>query len=74
MKKSIWTAAGKALTAQRQAQASLMKTIRCPTCRTVGLVRKISVGRKVGSVTLFGLFAAGRLAQTMTCDACGYRW
>ena len=46
---------------------------KCPICGSTKL-KKISTANKVGSVVLFGLFAAGHVSKTWKCENCGSKF
>lgn len=46
---------------------------KCPTCGSNNL-QKISAANKVGSVALFGIFAAGHVNKTWKCLNCGSKF
>lgn len=46
---------------------------KCPTCGSVN-IEKISLGGKVGSAALFGVFAIGHISKTFKCKNCGHKW
>ena len=46
---------------------------KCPICGSTKL-KKISTANKVGSVALFGLFAAGHVSKTWKCENCGSKF
>lgn len=46
---------------------------KCPTCQSTDL-KKITAMSKVGSVALWGVFAAGRTSKTWHCNNCGSEW
>ena len=43
--------------------------VRCPYCHSTN-TKKISTTSKVGSVALFGIFAAGKVAKEWHCNNC----
>lgn len=45
---------------------------KCPTCGSLK-VEKISTGKKVFGVAMFGLFSSD-VRNTMHCKNCGYKW
>ena len=45
----------------------------CPICQSTNL-KKISGLSKVGSIALWGVFAAGRTSKTWHCNHCGSEW
>ncbi len=45
----------------------------CPICRSTNL-KKISGLSKVGSIAVWGVFAAGRTSKTWHCNHCGSEW
>ena len=45
----------------------------CPICNSTK-IQKISMGSKVGSAALFGIFAIGKLNKTFECLDCGYKF
>lgn len=44
-------------------------TVKCPYCHSTN-TKKISATSKVGSVALFGIFAAGKVAKEWHCNNC----
>ena len=46
-----------------------LKNIQCPYCHSTN-VKKISTTSKIGSVALFGIFAAGKVAKEWHCNNC----
>jgi len=46
---------------------------RCPSCGSTQCER-ISLGNKVGSAVLFGLFSLGHVSKTHRCKNCGAKW
>jgi hypothetical protein len=48
-------------------------TPHCPICNSTK-IQKISMGSKVGSAALFGIFAIGKLNKTFECLDCGYKF
>lgn len=46
---------------------------RCPNCKSTN-IEKISAMNKAGSVLVWGVFAAGKVAKTFQCKSCGYKW
>ena len=51
-----------------------MSTVmKCPNCKSSD-VEKISAASKAGSVLMWGVFAAGKVAKTYQCKKCGYKW
>lgn len=44
-------------------------TIKCPYCGSTN-TKKISTASKVGSVALFGIFAAGKVSKEWHCNNC----
>lgn len=44
-------------------------TVECPYCHSTN-TKKISITSKVGSVALFGIFAAGKVAKEWHCNNC----
>lgn len=57
--------------ANAQAREALNKP-KCPTCGSLN-VEKISTGKKVFGVAMFGLFSSD-VRNTMHCKNCGYKW
>lgn len=51
----------------------MSSAIKCPTCKSTN-VEKISDASKIGSVLLWGVFAAGKVSKTYQCKECGYKW
>ena len=45
----------------------------CPICQSTNL-KKISGLSKVGSIAVWGVFAAGRTSKTWHCNHCGSEW
>lgn len=45
---------------------------KCITCGSTN-IKRISTGNRLISVGLFGL-ASGKIAKTMECRSCGYKW
>lgn len=58
---------------EQQKQQQESNTPKCPTCNSTDL-KKISGLSKVGSVALWGVFAAGRTSKTWHCNKCGSEW
>ena len=52
---------------------ALQNSPTCPTCQSTNL-KKISGLSKVGSIALWGVFAAGRTSKTWHCNNCGSEW
>lgn len=46
---------------------------KCPTCKSTN-IRKISGASKVGSVAIWGIFAAGKVSKQWHCNNCGSEW
>ena len=46
---------------------------KCPTCGSKD-VEKISMGNKVGSAVLFGVFSLGHVSKAFKCKKCGNKW
>jgi len=55
------------------AARALQNVPTCPICRSTNL-KKISGLSKVGSIALWGVFAAGRTSKTWHCNHCGSEW
>lgn len=52
-----------------KAQMSKFVIVECPYCHSTNTT-KISTASKVGSVALFGIFAAGKVAKEWHCNNC----
>ena len=55
------------------AARALQNVPTCPICQSTNL-KKISGLSKVGSIALWGVFAAGRTSKTWHCNHCGSEW
>ena len=55
------------------AARALQNVPTCPTCQSTDL-KKISGLSKVGSIAVWGVFAAGRTSKTWHCNHCGSEW
>ena len=59
--------------ANNAAARALQNVPTCPICQSTNL-KKISGLSKVGSIALWGVFAAGRTSKTWHCNHCGSEW
>lgn len=50
-------------------QTDTKPKVECPYCHSTN-TKKISTASKVGSVALFGIFAAGKVAKEWHCNDC----
>lgn len=46
---------------------------RCPTCHSTNISR-ITLGNKVGSALMLGIFAANKLVKSYQCNDCKCKW